>query len=101
MKVTGNQKEVYLENYRTELIQTFQDFEVNVSTEQIENLVRNRKTAIENSLKNGIDVGGVIKWMVFPFDIVYVEDAEKERIASDFYYIVEENGREKLYPIKF
>lgn len=99
MRITGNQKEIYLENYRTELIHTFQDFEVNVLPEQIENLVQNRKTAIENSLKNGIDVGGLYKWMVYPFDIVYVEDSEK--IASDFYYIVEENGREKLYAIKF
>lgn len=101
MTVTRKQKESYLESYREQLVDTLKEFTDSLTEEHInkmENLIEKRREFIENAFKNGINVGTLIDCIVYPFDIVYVENSD--RIANGYYYITEENGKEKLYSIR-
>lgn len=102
MKIVRNQKNEYLKEYFNSVKDTLvTHMEEDAMTARIhaQKALYDREKALEDALKNGVDVGGIVKYIVYPIDVVHVSESDK--LASDFYYLVKEDGKEKLYPIRF
>ena len=97
-----NQKEAYLVEYQKQIYESMLEFlEVLPENymEKIEKKAQERRNNIDKVFKNGLDVGGLIKYMVYPFDIVYIKD--DSNIIDGFYWIVKERKKVRVYPIRF
>lgn len=100
MIIEKNQKNNYLNNWRNEMIEFLKAFSGGEDLKiKIDKLCNTQEVKIDNAFKNGIDIGGVIKHIVRPVDIVYICDSEN--IASDFYWLVKNGKKDTIYPIKF
>lgn len=102
MIVTGNQKEEYLKEYHDNVQDTlisYMNVDEKTAEEKAEKALADRRKALEEAMEKGVDVGGVVRHIVYPIDIVHASESEK--IVDGYYYLVEEDGKEKLYRIRF
>lgn len=102
MKIIGNQKEAYLKSYRDSVRNTLIDYmetDEKTAEEKAEKALADRRKALEEAMEKGVDVGSVVRHIVYPIDIVHASESEK--IVDGYYYLVEEDGKEKLYRIRF
>lgn len=82
----------YIEKYKKEVLETFEEFGYTVNLERIETMAQNRKNKIMDGFDNGVDVSrGLISHIIKPIDIIKKE--------NKFYYVAIVNKKEFLFDL--
>lgn len=82
----------YIEKYKKEVLEMFEEFGYTVNLDKIETMAQNRKNKIMDGFDNGVDVSrGLISHIVKPIDIIKKE--------NKFYYVVIDNKKEFLFDL--